>query len=85
MINRVYRVVRCPYCKTYQLTSAQKSFGCVSCGKSKSITKMRILFQSENPTISINVLKEIKKEDFRMRSKNDGLEDVSEDDFRSAF
>jgi hypothetical protein len=76
----MYKVILCPNCKTYQSTSAKITFKCIKCSKTKKLSSIRIYFQSENPNQVVEVLKEIKKEKFKLNNDNQDF-----DEFKSAL
>jgi hypothetical protein len=59
-----YKIVKCPNCKNYAMTSADKVFKCIICSKTTDITKMKIHFQSDSPQAVTQVLQKIKQEEF---------------------
>lgn len=65
----MYRVVKCPECKTLQLTSTSTMFSCVSCNKKRPISKIKIYFESRTPYESQEVLKELKKKVFELNNE----------------
>lgn len=55
-----YKIVRCPNCTTFQITSSDKTLKCVKCSKTKVLSKLRILYSDDNPQFATKVLQEIK-------------------------
>lgn len=75
----MYKIVKCPNCKNFQMSLSSKIFSCKFCLKKDSILKMRIYFENSSPGVVNDVLKKIKQEQFNVLNDN-----VSED-FESAF
>lgn len=81
----MYKIVKCSYCKKFQMSVSSKTFSCKFCLKKDSILKMRIYFQNSSAVTVNEVLKKIKEEDFKM--KNSYNSDILDkyDSFESAF
>ena len=45
---RRYKVVRCPRCKTWHITYAEKTFKCRRCGKTYPMSALKIYYSSDN-------------------------------------
>jgi len=76
----MYKIILCHNCKTYQSTSAKTTFKCIKCSKTKKLCLMRIYYESENPNQIVEILKQIKKEKFKLNNSDEDL-----DEFKSAF
>lgn len=57
-----YKIVRCPNCATWQMTTSKKTLKCIKCGKTKVLTSLKIFYHSENPQMTTKVLQELKLE-----------------------
>ena len=75
----IYKIVKCVKCKTYQMTTAKKTFKCVKCNTSKPISKMTIHYESGSPQEVTKALQKIKKENFKIQN------DTIDDNFSSAL
>lgn len=74
---KMYKLIKCPNCKKFQITSAEKTFKCINCLKSKTIKNMKIYYENENPNLVSIALKKIKEEI--------GLQQNQNTDFTSAL
>ena len=61
----MYKVVKCPKCKRFSMTSADVSFRCVVCSKTSDVTKMRVYYATDSPQIATKVLQRLKEEEAR--------------------
>lgn len=57
-----YKILRCPNCFNFLITSSLTSFKCQYCFKVKSVKKLRVFFESENPNLATKTLQSLKKE-----------------------
>jgi len=60
----LYKVVACPKCRTLpfaiQVTTAEKTFKCLICGKTTKMDLMRIFYKSDYPDKARIVCSELK-------------------------
>lgn len=49
MSPRRYKVVECPRCRGFQITTASKTYRCFRCGSIIPLEEAEILFASEDP------------------------------------
>ena len=70
-----YKIVRCPNCKNYAMTSADKAFKCIICSKTSDISKLKIYFSSDSPQAATQVLKRIKQEQHIIDHGEDNIND----------
>lgn len=71
----MYKVVKCPYCKKFQMTTANKSFKCIFCHRTRVLANIRIMFESATPQIASEVLMKIKAEKFKVNEYTKGQDD----------
>lgn len=76
----MYKIVKCPKCKKFQMSVSEKSFSCKHCSNKESILKMKIYFENSSPQIVSEILKKIKQEEFNIKENIKKL-----DEFKSAF
>mgnify|MGYP001407221794 CR=1 FL=1 len=72
MIEKKFRVVRCPSCLYFQVTGASKSLKCLKCNKSKVLSYLKIYFYSGSAKECQLVLAELKKQEYETRENNHG-------------
>ena len=68
-----YKLVKCPKCRRYQITYAEKTFKCKFCGYSTKITKIRIWFKSIDPEEVRIILEKIT---FKLSKSNKTKQDL---------
>ena len=66
-----YKIIKCPKCNTLQLSQANKIFKCSNCNSSTNMLKIKVIFSSENPKDSIQILQNLKKEIFQKNNSTD--------------
>lgn len=64
MIERKYKIIKCPNCYLLQVTGASKSLKCLRCNKSRVISNLKVFFKSYSAKECQLVLGDIKKREF---------------------
>ncbi len=68
----MFHIVRCPNCTKHQITSAKKVFSCRFCGKTKTMSLLRIYYSTPDAPIATQVLQKIKEEFHSRHDEGEG-------------
>ncbi|MFW5704972.1 MAG: DUF5817 domain-containing protein [Nanoarchaeota archaeon] len=55
----IYKIVCCPKCHKFAITTAGVSFSCIHCRKTSDLSKMKIFFTTDSPEVARKVLQKI--------------------------
>lgn len=58
----IYKVVRCPNCGFFQVTSSKTSLKCQKCNKSRVLSKVKIFYQDADARMCARVLIKVKEQ-----------------------
>ena len=65
----MFRIVRCPNCALFQVTGAKTSLKCLKCGKSKTLSHLKIYYKTNNNSEAAKVLAKLKEDSARSKNK----------------